>query len=46
LTNRRSSPVAGDVDDDRHVVIVEAIAHRADVYRRRRRRRPTAPRAL
>jgi mRNA-degrading endonuclease RelE of RelBE toxin-antitoxin system len=23
------------IDDDRHVVIVEAIAHRADVYRRR-----------
>jgi mRNA-degrading endonuclease RelE of RelBE toxin-antitoxin system len=23
------------IDDERHVVIVEAIAHRADVYRRR-----------
>jgi len=23
------------IDDDRHVVVIEAIAHRADIYRRR-----------
>jgi mRNA interferase RelE/StbE len=23
------------IDDDRHVVLIEAIAHRADLYRRR-----------
>jgi mRNA interferase RelE/StbE len=25
------------IDDDRRIVVIEAIAHRADVYRRRRR---------